>query len=765
MAFETDALNQTQQETAPGIPSGAAPILSGLTQASPDLHDAFSKLFVQDLTNKASTSAIAQKAKVAAAQKAQAAQPVQDRPPAPDQPAPGSFGDKLNGAFGALSDASHATDVKGGGWLSGVTSTLAARQERLRQAQNDAMLHAKNQAETVAHNRNIWRQDEELRAKGLQENSNYFEVRKKNYDVTENVSNDEAMQLIKNPDWVANHYMKITGQTPMLQADGEVKKDKNGIPIMMPTYSYSSKTSKDGKDTPEKVTADESSSADKLLGEKLPVGTLLTQDQHYAYTNKMNAARNTLDKLENTNGKKFDPDHLKSLVSGLNDTSVQAAVSEVPGSSAAGILQHMDNADKHLAEFTQAAAQAKATNNQQALDAANTQIRKYTDERTKLSNFLNVAVSKGDIADYQKKSDDAMSMVSDLQKKVDAAHGEEAAGIAASVKSMLAEGNNYTDQQKKMLGRIQLQAEASAKASLEYKNQEEKNKAEALNALNDDDVDTLVDAALKYNLNPNKLYSMRKNTNALFKARMIQEANSRGQEWSEAKYEQRYEMQKDLAKDTPTSMGGQVDSLGRFSYHIGSANRSIEGLRNIGSPILNTAINKVKAGTVGFEEAQAFKVEAEAAKDEFLGFIKNGRVPPTEQEERLAASVNMDHTPAELQSTFRAMAGLVAGRAKSMNGRYNTIMEGGNIPGLMSEDTKSILQQFGVDVNAITQTKGTSSFSKPINPSQSAVPPKTAKPGVAAGKSADGTPVWQTMDGSIQDAQGNKYNPQTGKRQ
>ncbi len=752
-----------------GLPAqGAAPgtslpsILSGLpTQQSPDLATSIASLFLTHSAKIQDTSAVAQKAKAADAQKAQAAQPVQDRPVPPP---PGSFADKLSSAYegvsGALADASHATD-KPGGWLSGVANTMAARQERLRQVQNDAILHAKNQAETVAHNRNVWRQDEELREKGLAENRDYFEVRKKNYDVTDNVSHDEAMQLAKNPDWVANHYMKITGQTPLLDADGMVQKDKNGIPVMMPTFSYSSKKAKDGKDTPEKVTADESASANRLLGETLPTGTLLTQDQHYAYVNKINAARNTLDKVEMTNGKKFDDDHLKSLVSGLNDASVQAAVSEVPGSAAAGVLRHMDNADQHIAQFTREAEAAKAKNDQVALDKANSQLDDAKQERSKLSNFLNVAISKSDIADYQKKSDDAMSMVADLQKKVDAAHGEEAAGIAASVKNMLASENNYTDQQKKMLNRIQLQADASARASLEYENQKEKQKAEATNALNDDNVDILVEAAKNYQLDPNKLYSMRKNTNANFKAALLKEDPN----WSEAVYKQRYNMQQDLAKDTPTSMGGQVDSLNRFAMHTGSANRSIEGLRNIGSPILNTAINKVKAGTVGFEEAQAFKVEAEASKDEFLAFIKNGHVPPTEQEERLAASISMDRTPAELQSTFRAMAGLVAARGKSMNGRYNTIMGGGNIPGLLQPDTESILRQFGVDVDAITQTKGTSSFSKPINPSQGAIPPKSAKPGVAAGKAADGTSVWQTTDGSIQDSQGNKYNPQTGKRQ
>ncbi len=43
--------------------------------------------------------------------------------------------------------------------------------------------------------------------------------------------------------------------------------------------------------------------------------------------------------------------------------------------------------------------------------------------------------------------------------------------------------------------------------------------------------------------------------------------------------------------------------------------------------------------------------------------------------------------------------------------------------------------------------------------------PKNATPNLAPGKSADGVTVWHMADGSIQDAQGNKYDPNTGKRQ
>src|SRR5438445_7469213 len=208
----------------------------------------------------------------------------------------------------------------------------------------------------------------------------------------------------------------------------------------------------------------------------------------------------------------------------------------------------------------------------------------------------------------------------------------------------------------------------------------------------------LVDAAVHYQLDPNKLYSMRKNTNANFKAEMLKKDPT----WSEAVYKQRYSMQQELASDKPNSMGGQIESLNRFAMHTADANRGIEGLRNMRSPIINRPLNKIKEGTVGFPEAQAFKIEAETAKDEFLNFIKNGHVPPTDQEERLAGSINDSKTPAELQAIFRTMAKLVSRRAQAMNGRYATIMGGGSIPGLLQPNTESILRQFGIDPSEVT---------------------------------------------------------------
>ena len=49
--------------------------------------------------------------------------------------------DALSGVGASLGDAAHATDTKGGGWLTGVTNTLAARNERLagQQARQDKL--------------------------------------------------------------------------------------------------------------------------------------------------------------------------------------------------------------------------------------------------------------------------------------------------------------------------------------------------------------------------------------------------------------------------------------------------------------------------------------------------------------------------------------------------------------------------------------------------------------------------------------------------
>jgi hypothetical protein len=744
------------QGAAPGAPP-PSPIVSG----APDLATAVAQAFLKHTAQIAQNSTVAQSARAAEAQKALAsATPAVDRPVDDDNQAsaPGSFASKLTGALG---DAAHATD-RPGGWLSGVVNTLNAKNVRLAQEQKDAVLMAKSQAENIALHRNFYQQDLQHRQQFQEGNKAFFSQYRESNDVQDGVSQEEVMdRMKKDKNFPKDFLVRATGEVPVADKDGKEKIDQFGNPVMKPTFSIMTVATKDGSDATKTIDGDESAAYNKLLGMRLPAGTKLTMAQDNALSLKLAAARDNTNILTKVNGgKELSPDVMASIRPLITDPTVGAALAAVPGKPYDGIVQHMQNADAHLAVYQQQAKMAKEQNNQQALDAANAGIKSVQEERQKLQAIVDQAIPDKEIEAYNKKADDATSMITDLQKKADAAHGEEAAALAASTKKMLEDGQ-YTDSQKKILGRIAVQAQTAADASLAFEEKKEKNKAEATNALAEGDTDTLVAAAENYQLDPNKLYSMRKNTNAEFKAKLL----AKDPTWSETTYKQRYAMNQELASDKPNSMGGQVESLNRFAYHTGEANRSIEGLRNIGSPIVNTALNKIKAGTVGFEEAQAFKIKAETAKDEFLNFIKNGHVPPTDQEERLAASINENRTPAELQSSFRAMAELAAARAKAMNGRYNTIMGKGNIPGLLSPDTTSILSQFGVDVNAITNTTGTSSFSRAINPGSvpNNQPPKNAVDPTKMGKAVDGTPVWLAKDGSVVDAQGNVY--VNGKRQ
>jgi hypothetical protein len=316
------------------------------------------------------------------------------------------------------------------------------------------------------------------------------------------------------------------------------------------------------------------------------------------------------------------------------------------------------------------------------------------------------------LAKWQEKRDAAGNFLVDNQKKIDtAASPKEVLSNVEAAKSRLAQSDDPND--RAALQAQIVQGEAAAKRMQDYDVEEANRKRKEEMALNEEDIPQLVDMAGKYQMTPEKMAGLRKDT----RAHLISELHRQFPDWSEATYNQRYKMQQSLASDKITDMGGQVDSLNRYALHLNAANNAIQELRNpqvggVQSPFLNKAINSIKKGAVGYEQAQAFLIKAETVKDEFLNLIRNGHVPPTDQEERLAASINDSRTPAELQGAFRAMTELAAARAKSMNGRYNTIMGGqGNIPGLIQPDTAKVFRNFGINPDEIFNTTGATSFS------------------------------------------------------
>jgi hypothetical protein len=434
MAFDAPStdLNDVQQAQQPVLPApnnAASAAVAPILQGAPDLAAAVAQAFLKHTTQIASNSTVAQKAQAAEKQKAQAAAtPAEDRP-VPQPSGSGSFADKLSGALG---DAAHASDTKGG-WLSGVANTLNARNQRLAQAKKDDVLLARSQAENIAMHRNFYQQDLEHRQQFHESNQKFFDAYKESND-QETMSQAELADHMKNDkSFAQEHLVRATGEVPVTDVSGnEVMEKDSGRPVMTPTYTVMKIATKDG--SPATGTVDQTASADfkKYLGLNYPVGTKLTILQDNALNQKMVAARSAASILSNTNGKELSQEQIDTIRPLLSDPTVTSAISEVPGSAYAGIVRHMKNADDHLSVYQAQAAQAKASNNQQALDAANANIAAVQEERQKLATVDSQAITQKQRDEFHKDQKEANGNVAEYLSDPSKIQGHAESVIAAA---------------------------------------------------------------------------------------------------------------------------------------------------------------------------------------------------------------------------------------------------------------------------------------------------------------------------------------------
>lgn len=621
-----------------------------------------------------------------------------------DPNTPAGIGEKVLGGakalLGGLGDAAAVGTVpSGGGALEGVARTMAARNQRVQEVDKNRVIMAEANTRMMHEQRLISKLDDEAKQSSIDSGLRQIQLYRSQPSpipaLAEHLDSDQINQFIQ------EKKLDPTKETAIPDGTKVVGTDKNGNPIKRMTYTLMG--------VPADITLDDSFAGSKQVIEELnkyapPAnGGKWTEGQHFTGPEFNLAMQHAADVRAATLSRN------QSLIQ--NKIADEKQVRDLESVNFRGVTDWVNALSQSPNGDVMAARNAMLTNPamRQKYPNLDNDLREYygKDEKTGVYNYDKL------LEKHQEKIDQGVESIINLQKDLNKAHGEEAASIQAGLEQRI---KNPSETDRPLIPKLQRmadQAKQQAQASLDFEKQKKQQDQDIQNAIDEENLPTLVSAADNYQLDPNKLYSMRKNTNANFKAAMLKKDPT----WSEAKYKQRYSMQQELASDKPNSMGGQVESLNRFALHTADANRGIQGLRNLGSPIIDKPLNSIKEGMIGFPEAQSFIIEAETAKDEFLNFIKNGHVPPTAQEERLAASVNTSKTPAELQSIFRSMAKLVAARAKAMNGRYSTIMGGGSIPGLIQPDTNSILRQFGVDVDAIYNTTGTTSFSNPINQS------------------------------------------------
>lgn len=430
----------------PSVGQGGVPsILAG----APDLATAVASAFLQHTAQIAQASPIAQKAKAdAAAKEAAAKKPVDTNQP----PAPGSFGSKLasaaQGVIGDLGDAAAAQGSKEQGWLGGVANTLNARNQRLAETQKNNILLAKTQAETVALHRNIYQQDQAIRGAAYKANQSFSDTYKVNHDIEDGITHDELINRANtDKDFATKYFVRATSEEPVLNAQGEPTKDKDGNPITTPTYSIITRATKDGSKDDKTVSADMAGEMSKYLGSNMPANTKLTSDQYAALDGQLNLTRNAVNILNNTNEKELSPEQMRSLRPYLNDETIQAAISHVPGSAYAGLQQYEQNADAHIAQLQQVMAAAQAKKDQQSYDTAKTQLADIQAEKQKVATFTSTAISPKQIERFDKEGDKAVAWVDKILHDPSSLSGDKASSVLPQLQEAL---KTETDPGRKM---------------------------------------------------------------------------------------------------------------------------------------------------------------------------------------------------------------------------------------------------------------------------------------------------------------------------
>jgi hypothetical protein len=376
--------NQQAPPAAPDIPN-----------QPPSLADAISSAFLSHIASRQPPPPVGSQA----AQQQAAAQTAQ-----PSRPAPGSFGSKLVGAIGAgltgLGDAANAGAPGASGWLSGVERTLSTRDARLsaeqqrkfeqeQQKQKDDALIARNQAETLQIQRNMYKQDAELRAGNITSGKSFIDSIRDKHEVQDNISqSDLTARVQKDPNFLQTHYARQTGEEPVFDGDGKPKVDANGNPVVTPVYSVASRATLTGESDTHEITADESSYLKSTIGASIPEGTKLTLDQYAALSGRAQAFQNTVNVLNKGRDEQLSADQKRQLNTELQDPNIQHYTAMVPGKPLAGLYQASQNANQHLTALNQQLQAAQAKGDQNTVQQLGQQIQQVQAEQNKVNNVI-----------------------------------------------------------------------------------------------------------------------------------------------------------------------------------------------------------------------------------------------------------------------------------------------------------------------------------------------------------------------------------------
>ncbi len=318
------------------------------------------------------------------------------------------------------------------------------------------------------------------------------------------------------------------------------------------------------------------------------------------------------------------------------------------------------------------------------------------------------------VQDYQKRVDAGISQISDLTKELNTSDGEKAASIAAGLQAKINDPNTPAPLKTQYV-RMRNQANAQANASLTYNEQKKARETAAEQQAETGDMSGIMDMVKNYDYDPDKLFSRFKDMKAKrdFISQMYAET---GQKWSDSEYKARYKTKQDYR---PEGKGGTaVQSLNTFALHTGDANSLITKLNNTNSPLLNTPLNKWKESVLGEPQVIQYRTAIAAAADNYLNYLLNNKAKHQSDDDLAAKLQSVDTSPAMAQGIMRQMAITIAAKAREQNRSYKSQM-GKDIPNFLDPDTEQVLRTFGIDPKSIT-TESSSGLGGGPQPGQQA---------------------------------------------
>jgi hypothetical protein len=213
-----------------------------------------------------------------------------------------------------------------------------------------------------------------------------------------------------------------------------------------------------------------------------------------------------------------------------------------------------------------------------------------------------------------------------------------------------------------------------------------KYKTSSDSASDTDDDNSIVAGMLDGSLDITKTASIRSGR----REHLIALAKQRDPNFNMMTYNQRLAVNQ---KFTSGKAADQISSLNTFAGHVGDASQLVNALRNEGSPWINKPMNAVRKG-LGNEAIGPFQAALEAAKDEYLTFLKAGHAPQKSEVDLAENLLNTNMTPAQLQSTLKQMGHTVLIRANSLNSEYRRTF-GKDYP-MLSDHAKQALSNLGL---------------------------------------------------------------------